>query len=94
MSSNFNMKQRILDSIKDYIRTLETMFRISAAEFVKEKFPKLVNEYWEEGKTDDENRKEIRDAFERSVFLVKMQGHDEAAKVISIYLEGWFDKIK
>ena len=88
------MKKKILDSINDYVGTLNTMFKISAASFARENFPKVVENFWEEGKTDEENVKAVRDMFVTNEKLNTAAGHTEAAKVISIYLEGWFDKIK
>lgn len=88
------MKDKILNSIKDFANTCYTMFKIGAGDFAKEKFPTLVENFYDENKSDAENLKIIRNMFECNIILNESRGNNEAVKCIKAFLEGWYNKIE
>lgn len=88
------MKEQILSAITDFVKSLQTMFKIGAADFVKENFPKLVNNFWDDSKTDEENLKEIKELFDVNKNLNNATGNTEVTKVIEVFQQGWLDKIE
>ena len=87
------MKQRLLKSIDEFQHLCYMAMRINAGDFAKENFPKLVENFWDENKSDKDNLKAIKDMFETNRQLNNTIGNPEAAKVIAAYQEGWLDKI-
>ena len=88
------MKQKILDAIKDFVSICNTMFKLGAADFAKEYFPKLVENNWDDNQTDEHNFKEIFDLFELNKRLNEIQGNKNAAQTIEVFMDGWLNKIK
>lgn len=87
------MKEQILSAITDFVKTLQTLFKIGAANFVEENFPKLVNNFWDDSKTDEENLKEIKQVFDANKKLNNAVGNTEVSKIIEVFQQGWLDKI-
>lgn len=87
------MKKRILNSITDFYNLCYTMFKIGAGDFAKNNFPTIVEKFWDENKSDEDNLKSIKSAFELEKRLQESNGCSEAAKVISAFQEGWLNKI-
>jgi hypothetical protein len=88
------MKQKLHDAIDDFVGTLNTMFKISAADFAKNNFHQIVDNFCNDGKTDEENLKAVRRMFESNERLNSIMGNPETAKVIRAFIDGWLDKIK
>lgn len=87
------MKEKILNEINDFVNTCYTMFKISAGDFAKENFTKLIENTWDVSKTDEENFKEVKSLFESNAAINESLGHTEVAKTIRIFMTGWLDKI-
>jgi hypothetical protein len=87
------MKQKILDSIKDFYNLCYTMFNLSAGDFAKNNFPVIVEKFWDENKGDEDNLKSIKSAFELEKRLQESNGGNKAAEVIAVFQEGWLNKI-
>ena len=87
------MKQKLLKEIDDFQHLCYMAMRISAGDFTKENFPKLVNNIWDDNKSDEDNLKEVKDMFETNKKLNETVGNPEAAKVISAFQEGWLNKM-
>ncbi len=87
------MKEKILNEINDFVNVCYTMFKIGAGDFAKENFPKLVENIWDDSKTDEENFKEVKSLFESNVAINESFGNIESAKTIRIFMTGWLDKI-
>lgn len=89
------MKQKLHDAINDFVNTLNTAFKIGAANFAKTNFHQIVDNFCEDGKTDEENLKAVRGMFEMNEKINSSGiGNPEAAKVIRAFIDGWLDKIK
>ena len=89
------MKKKLHDAINDFVSILNTMFKIGAADFAKKNFPQIVDNFCEDGKTDEENLKAVRDMFEANEKLNSNgMGNPEAAKVIRAFIDGWLNKIE
>ena len=87
------MKQKLLRSIDSFVNLLYMYMKTGAAQFAQENFPKIVNNIWDDSKTDEENLKEIKDMFEMNKKLNETGcGNAEAAKVIAAFQEGWLNK--
>jgi len=87
------MKKKILDAIREFHDLCYTMFKLGAGDFAKNNFPAIVDRFWEEGKSDKDNLKAVKDAFELERRLQDSTDHAEAAKVIAVFQEGWLNKI-
>lgn len=87
------MKNKILKSIDDFTNTCYTMFKIGAGDFAKDNFPKIVENFWNNEKTDIENLKSIKNAFETEKKIQKIQGNSNLVTIIECFQEGWLDKI-
>ena len=57
------MKEKLLDSIDEFVTMCYTFGKISAAEFAENNFPKLINNFWENEKTDKDNLNAIKNMF-------------------------------
>lgn len=87
------MKEKLLKEIEQFHHLCHMAMRIDAGNFAKENFPKIIEENWDDKKTDDENLKEVKDMFETNRKLNETIGNQEAAKVIAAFQEGWLDKL-
>jgi len=87
------MKQKILDSIKDFYNLCYTMFNLSAVDFAKNNFPTIVEKFWDENKGDEDNLKSIKSAFELEKHLQESNGGNKAAEVIAAFQEEWLNKL-
>ena len=87
------MKQKILNSIKDFYNLCYTIFNLGAGNFAKNNFPSIVEKFWDENKDDKDNLKSIKSAFELEKHLQENNGNTKAAEVIVAFQEGWLNKI-
>lgn len=87
------MKEKILKEINDFVNTLYTCFKIGAGDFAKSNFPKMVDNFYDDKKTDEENLKAIKDAFETEKKLQKFTGNLQVMELIDAFQKGWLDKI-
>ena len=87
------MKKKIEISIKNFIDTCYTFFKIGAGDFAKNNFYNLVNNCWDGNKSDVDNLREIKSMFETNASINETMGNSEASKVIKAYMEGWLNKI-
>ena len=89
------MKQKVLDQIDDFVQTCYTMFKVNAGNFAKENFPKIVENFWDDTKSDEENLKTVRDVFKSNAALNRIStlGNPEVAKTIDAFCEGWLNKL-
>lgn len=89
------MKQKLHEAIDDFVSLCKTAFKIGAAEFAEKTFHQIVDNFCEDGKTDEENLKAVRGMFEANEKLNSNgMGNPEAAKVFRVFIDGWLDKIK
>lgn len=87
-------KYELLREIKSFVNACYMFMKNGAAEFASENFTKLVNEKWDDSKSDDENVLEVKKTFDTNITLNKALGNTEAVKVIETFLEySEFDKI-
>jgi hypothetical protein len=89
-----NMKQKLLNTIDSFVNLCYTAFKIDAGNFAKNNFPKLVNNLWDESKSDEYNLKEIKDMFETNKKLNESVGNQAAAQVIDVFQKGWLNEIE
>ena len=87
------MKNKLLKNINEFHHLCYMAMRIGAGDFAKENFPKIIEENWDDEKTDKENLKTVKDMFETNRKLNETIGNPEAAKVIAAFQEGWLDKL-
>lgn len=87
------LKQKVLNEINNFINTLNMFMKIGPAKFAEEYFYKVVNNFWDDSKTEEENLKTIKDMFEMSKKMNEISGNIEAVKTISVFQEGWLNKL-
>lgn len=87
------MKQKLLKEIDDFQHLCYMAMKISAGDFAKENFPKLVNNIWDDNKSDEENLNEIKEMFDTNKKLNESIGNPAAAQVIAAFQEGWLNKM-
>lgn len=87
------MKEKLLKEIENFHHLCYMAMKISAGDFAKENFPQVVENLWDENKSDEENLKSVKDMFETNKKLNESIGNPEAAKVISAFQEGWLSKL-
>lgn len=87
------MKQKILDAINEFVSICYTMFKLSAGDFAKENFPKIVDNFWDETKSSEENVNAVKEMFETNRKLNEAIGNPAAAQVIAAFQKGWLNKI-
>jgi hypothetical protein len=88
------MKQRILNAIREFYDLCYTMFKLGAGDYAKNNFPAIVDRFWDDSKSDQENLKAVKDAFELEKRLQDGAGMQESSKVIGAFQEGWLNKIE
>lgn len=88
-----NMKKKLLETIDSFVSLCYTTFKIDAGDFARDNFPKMVNNLWDESKSDEDNLKEIKDMFETNKNLNESVGNPAAAQVIDVFQKGWLDKL-
>jgi hypothetical protein len=88
-----DMKKRILKDIDEFQHLCYMAMKISAGDFAKENFPKLVENFWDDNKSDTENLNEIKKMFETNKTLNETMGNPDAAQVIAAFQEGWLSKL-
>lgn len=87
------MKKKIENSIKNFIDTCYSFGKIGAGDFARDNFYNLVNNCWDDDKSDIDNLQEIKNMFKTNASINKTMGNPEASKVIKAYMEGWLNKI-
>jgi len=88
------MKEKILNEIKNFSDMCYTMFKIGAGDYAKQNFPNLVENFYDENRSDKENFKAIKDMFELNIVFNQHSGNLKAAAVIETFLNGWYNKIE
>lgn len=87
------MKEKILKQIEDFVSTLYTFFKIGAGDFAEKNFPKLVENNWDNTKSDKENLEYIKSVFTTEAMLQRNVNQEEIAKVLEAFKTGWLDKL-
>lgn len=88
------MKQKLLRSIDEFQNLCYMSMKMSAGDFAKENFPKLIENFWDDNKTDEDNLEAVKNMFETNRVLNQSMGNPNAAQVIAAYQEGWLNKIE
>ena len=65
------------------------MMKTTAGDFAGKYFPKLINDAWDDSKSDEDNLCAVKDVFEFNKKLNERFGHPEAAQVIGAFQDGW-----
>ena len=87
-------KRAVLHEIDSFVNLLYMYMKTGAADFAQKNFPELVNNVWDDSKTEAENLEEIKNMFEMNKKLNETPaGNPEAAKTIAAFQEGWLDKL-
>ena len=86
------MKRKLLKSIDSFVNACYMMMKMSVGEFAKENFPKLLENVWNDSKTDSDNLAEFRSMLETNIKLNESVGNPDAAKVISAFRD-WISDI-
>lgn len=80
-------KNELLRQIESFVNACYMFMKNGAADFANENLTKLVNEKWDDSKSDDENVLEIKNTFDTNIAINKAFGNTEAVKVIETFLE-------
>lgn len=80
-------KRGILHEIDSFVNTCYMFMKNSAAEFASENFPKLVNENWDDTKSDEENTEEVKRMLNMNIQLNKTVGNNAASSVIEAFMQ-------
>lgn len=80
-------KQEILHEVDSFVNTCYMLMKIGAAQFAQENFTKLVNQNWDDTKSDEENTNEVKQMFEMNKVLNKNMGNNAAAQVIDSFIQ-------
>lgn len=87
------MKQKLHEAIDDFASLCKTAFQIGAAEFVEKNFHQIVDNFCEDGKSDEENLKAVKGIFEANEKLNSNgMGNPEAAHLFRVFNNGWLNK--
>ena len=87
------MKKKILEKVDEFVRICQTMFKLSAADFAEKYFPDIVEGFWDDNKSDEENLEAVKGAFKTNEILMEHQGNEEQRKVFSAFIEGWLNEL-
>ena len=87
------MKKKVLEKVDDFVRICQTMFKLGAAEFAKTYFPDIIDGFWDDNKTDEENLEAVKDAFSTNETIMEFQGKEEQRKVFAAFREGWLNEL-
>ena len=89
------MKQKLLNEIDNFVEVCYMMFKIGAGDFAKENFPKIVENFWNDDKTDQENLQTVKNMFEANRKLNETpMGNPNVAQVIKAFQDGWLNKLE
>ena len=87
------MKKKILEKVDEFVRICQTMFKLGAADFAEKYFPDIVEWFWDDNKSDEENLEAVKGAFKTNEILMEHQGNEEQRKVFSAFIEGWLNEL-
>lgn len=87
------MKQKLLKEIDSFVHLCYMAFKMHAGDWAKKNFVPLVENFWDEKRSDEENIKEIKEMFETNRVLNETIGNPAAAQVIKAFQDGWLNKI-
>lgn len=87
------MKTLILKKVDEYVSLLNTMFKLQHADFVKNNIPTLINNVWDESKSDQDNLKELKGMLTLNANLNEHQGNQQASELFKIFLEQYINDI-
>ena len=63
------------------------LMKNGAARFAQENFTKLVNQNWDDTKSDEENTNEVKRMLEMNKVLNENMGNNAAAQVIDTFIQ-------
>ena len=87
------MKKKVLEKVDEFVRICQTMFKLGAADFAEKYFPDIVDGFWDDNKSDEENLEAAKGAFKTNEILMEHQGNEEQRKVFSAFIEGWLNEL-
>ena len=89
------MKQKLHKTIDCFVNMCNMAFKIGAAEFAEKNFHQIVDNFCDDGRSDEENLKAVMGMFEMNEKLNSNgMGNPEAAKTIRVFIDGWLNKIE
>lgn len=88
------MKKKVLDEINNFVNILYTMFKLGAGDFAKKNFPAIVEDRWDDSKSDKENLECIKAAFKLEKKLQESADHQAIVQLIEAFEDGWLNKIE
>ena len=80
-------KVELLREIDSFVNTCYMLMKNGAAQFAQENFTKLVNQNWDDTKSDEENTEEVRKMFDMNMKLNKVTGNTDASGVIEAFVQ-------
>ena len=87
------MKKKVLEKVDDFVRICQTMFKLGAADFAEKYFPDIIDGFWDDNKTDEENLEAVKGAFSTNETIMEFQGKEEQRKVFAAFREGWLNEL-
>lgn len=78
-------KVELLRKIDSFVNTCYMLMQNSAAKFAQENFTKLVNQNWDDTKSDEENTNEVNRMLEMNKMLNENMGNNFVAQVIDTF---------
>lgn len=87
------MKTLILKKVDEYVNLLNTMFKLQQADFVKNNIPTIINNVWDESKSDQDNLKELKGMLILNANINKHIRNKQTSELIKIFLEQYLNDI-
>ena len=80
-------KVELLRETESFVNTCYMLMKNGAARFAQENFTKLVNQNWDDTKSDEENTNEVKRMLEMNKVLNENMGNNAAAQVIDSFIQ-------
>jgi len=80
-------KVELLREIDSFVNTCYMLMKNGAAQFAQENFTKLVNQNWDDTKSDEENTNEVKRMLEMNKVLNENMENNAAAQVIDTFIQ-------
>ena len=80
-------KVELLRETESFVNTCYMLMKNGAARFAQENFTKLVNQNWDDTKSDEENTNEVKRMLEMNKVLNENMGNNAAAQVIDTFIQ-------
>ena len=80
-------KNELLHQIESFVNAYMFIMKNEVIDYANENFTKLVNEKWEDSKSDDENILEVMNTLKTNIAIEKAMGNKEVVKVIETFLD-------